>query len=534
VQKFQTQFNPSATPQSKPIPGRAMVLNNAGGYTFEIDKWKALDRFLVLGTEGGTYYASETTQTYAVSERILKCIEEDGKRVVSRIVEVSEAGRAPKNDPALFVLALCASAKDPKTREVALAALPYVARIGTHLFHFVEYINGLRGWGRALRRAIAEWYTLKRPEDLAYQVVKYQSRDGWSHRDLLRLAHPKAVDGAQSFGATNSTLRWVAGKTEDYTLLLPLLAAFERAKFATTKELIALIREHGLTREMLPTEALTKPEVWEALLEKMPMEAMVRNLGNMGKCGLLKPFSEAATTICTRLNDVAALRKSRIHPIKLLAASTTYEGGHGVRGKGTWVAATGVVEAMERAFYNSFGNVAPIGKPVILALDVSGSMGAGTVAGVVGLTPRAAAAALALVTANVEPQYEIIGFTDGTKRLLGITPGATFKSVVDAISRLPFDRTDCAQPMLWAMREGVRAHSFVIYTDNETWCGTPHPTQALKAYRDRFVDDATLAVVAMTATSFTIADPSDPKQLDVVGFDTATPDLVAQHARGEL
>ena len=88
--------------------------------------------------------------------------------------------------------------------------------------------------------------------------------------------------------------------------------------------------------------------------------------------------------------------------------------------------------------------------------------------------------------------------------------------------------------MLWAMHEGVRAHSFVIYTDNETWCGTPHPTQALKAYRDRFVDDATLAVVAMTATSFTIADPNDPRQLDVVGFDTNTPQLVAAHARGEL
>jgi 60 kDa SS-A/Ro ribonucleoprotein len=35
------------------------VLNNAGGYTFTVDKFKALERFLILGAEGGTYYCSE-------------------------------------------------------------------------------------------------------------------------------------------------------------------------------------------------------------------------------------------------------------------------------------------------------------------------------------------------------------------------------------------------------------------------------------------------------------------------------------------
>jgi 60 kDa SS-A/Ro ribonucleoprotein len=30
-------------------------------------------------------------------------------------------------------------------------------------------------------------------DDLAHQAVKYQQRDGWSHGDLLRLAHPKAL-----------------------------------------------------------------------------------------------------------------------------------------------------------------------------------------------------------------------------------------------------------------------------------------------------------------------------------------------------
>ena len=38
----------------------------------------------------------------------------------------------------------------------------------------------------------------------------------------------------------------------------------------------------------------------------------------------------------------------------------------------------------------------------------------------------------------------------------------------------------------------------------------------------------------MLADEFSIADPNDPGMLDVVGFDTATPQLVSDFARGAL
>src|SRR5205814_7491571 len=117
---------------------------------------------------------------------------EDGRRVVRRVVEISESGRAPKNDPALFVLAMAAGLGQDATRAAALAALPSVARTGTHLFHWLQYVSAFRGWGRGVRSAVSRWYTAKTPNELAYQMLKYQARDGWSHRDALRLAHPKA------------------------------------------------------------------------------------------------------------------------------------------------------------------------------------------------------------------------------------------------------------------------------------------------------------------------------------------------------
>jgi 60 kDa SS-A/Ro ribonucleoprotein len=71
----------------------------------------------------------------------------------------------------------------------------------------------------------------------------------------------------------------------------------------------------------------------------------------------------------------------------------------------------------------------------------------------------------------------------------------------------------------------------VVYTDNETWFGGVHPFQALKQYRQAMGRPAKLIVAGMTATKFTIADPSDHGMLDVVGFDSAAPAVMAAFSR---
>jgi 60 kDa SS-A/Ro ribonucleoprotein len=136
------QRDDAETTQSEPLPGTTQAANSAGGYTWAVDDWKRLDRFLLLGSEQGTYYVTQKALSAENANAVLRCINEDGSRVVRRVVEISEAGRAAKNDPALFVLALCASKGDPGTRRVAFDMLPRVARTGTHLLHFVAYIAG--------------------------------------------------------------------------------------------------------------------------------------------------------------------------------------------------------------------------------------------------------------------------------------------------------------------------------------------------------------------------------------------------------
>ncbi len=117
---------------------------------------------------------------------------------------------------------------------------------------------------------------------------------------------------------------------------------------------------------------------------------------------------------------------------------------------------------------------------------------------------------------------------------LDISPRQRLDQICNYVQTLPMGGTDCALPMLNAAANRIPVDIFEIYTDCETWAGAIHPTQALKQYRQKMGIPAKLVVVGMTATNFTIADPQDQGSLDVVGFDTAAPNLISDFARGKI
>jgi 60 kDa SS-A/Ro ribonucleoprotein len=160
-------------------------------------------------------------------------------------------------------------------------------------------------------------------------------------------------------------------------------------------------------------------------------------------------------------------------------------------------------------------------------------MTCGSIAGVPGLTPRVASAAMALVTAKTENDFAFIGFTGGTTGVtpLSISPRQRLDDVLKTVNNLPFGGTDCSLPMIWASNNKVMVDAFVVYTDNETWAGKVHPFQALREYRQKTGRGAKLIVVGMTSTGFSIADPTDAGMLDVVGFDSAAPQIMSDFAR---
>ena len=525
VGTLDNELNPKATPQNKKIRGREdeQVFNNAGGAVFSLDKWGYFDRFLILGTEGGSYYVGERKLTLDNAKNVISCIKENGKRVVDRIVEISDQGRAAKNDAAIFALAVAAAYGDAETVEYAFNNLGKVCRIGTHLFNFMEAFNTFGKWRAVAKRGVASWYA--RGEDkLAVQLLKYQQRNGWSHRDVLRLAHvkPKSeVHNALFYWVTNDKKHLAGVKMPD------IVYAFESLhKEPSVKAAKAAIRDFKLTWEMLPTQLLNETAVWEELLPEMGLTAMIRNLGRMSSIGLINPLSNAEKLVVSRLSDGEALKAARVHPISVLSALKTYGAGKGDRGSLTWKTSQRVVDALNDAFYAAFGFIEPSGENYLLGIDCSGSMFGASVNGVRNLTAAEASAVMALATAKVEKNYWIGGFNTGMGELK-ISPRMRLDDVLRVMRNFNWGGTDCAQPMLYAIANKMNIDKFCVYTDNETWAGRIHPTQALEQYRNKY-GKGKLIVAGTSATNFTIADPKDAGMLDLVGFDAAAPQLISQ------
>lgn len=540
-------------------PDNSNAVNNSGGVAYALDKWKALERFLILGTEGGTYYANESAHTKQALIGVNACLAEDGVRLVAQVVAVSKSFRAPKNEPAIVVLALAAKKGDDATRKAAYGAVGEVCRTGTHLFQFVSALKSLGGaGGRGAQRALSRWYTDKTPEKLAYQLVKYRSRrasegdkTAWTHRDVLRIARPTPPKGGAMATLLNYAARgWPDIGTDPHPEKGPdMVWAYERVSRSTSApEVARLVSDYRLPWECVPTALMNDRDVWMALLPHAGMEATVRALGRLTSIGLIAPLSDGERLVMSKFTD-DAVRESRLHPLKVAVGAKTYAQGHGMKGALNWTPSGRINQALDRAYFASFGNVKPTGKRFVFGIDVSLSMSSSI--GNTYLSCAEAAAILALVTARVEP-YAFLGgfgtqFLDLSKpigladrfsgRVVATHLGAIhanmpFMQAAAAICGINGGGTDCSVPMAWATANKVPADAFVILTDNETNSGRMNPSVALRDYRRRMGIDAKLVVVGMTSTGFTIADPNDAGMLDVVGFDTSFPAALSAFVSG--
>ncbi len=500
------------------------------------DNWTRLGRFLALGSEDGAYCAGGHELTVENAAAVRACLAEDGPRVVRSIVQLSSRGCAPGNDPSLFVLALAASPTfaDAQTNAAALEALPAVARTGADLCAFAAFAGSLRGWGRGLRSAVAEWYLNKPAGELANQLMTSEPRGEWSHRDLLRVSHPKAETPA-----LNALFQWAVDGQLGHLASAPLLEselrqlqAFELAKKAQSEsEVVRLIEDYRLTHAMVPAEWKNSARVWEALLDAMPYQDLVEQLGRMTAVGLLAPQSPATALAVARLIDRKRVARSRLHPVALLGALLKYQRGHCDRESLEWEPVANVADALDRAFYLAFDNLEPVGKRIYFAIDAGAALGQCTCAGPWQMPAAKAAAALAMTFAR-EPHCSITAFDDRIRRVQA-TAQDRIERVSQAIERAPRE-SDASLPMQDAFERGLAVDAFVLVTGNPAWTGGRDPVAALERYRRRSGIAARLVMIALAAGQRSVADSNDAFRMEVAGFDASVPRVVSHFIGGRL
>ena len=607
------------------------VLNDAGGYVWKLSTLEHVNRYLVLGgaKDMGNYYRQSSDVNLECALSVLKMIRDpDASQFVqlcALLKAVSVGGRAPKQEPVLLSLAAAiVFAKTPAEKQIAFETMKECVRIPTHMFMLAGFVRDLsmskpenkgKGWGAGFRKAISHYYTSRNGRDLAFQMTKYQNREGWTHADIIRMIHidptTLADDGArlmfdyvmmknarkakvpsektlatlkasgklilpnpfkaltkEEFLAklnsietppipTQKTLAQFATQTvavaataakslvggfvaavtsvmpsaaapkptptptpvvaavadsdeddeeggggakksgkkhhheqltqlQQVAHLLKHLHAVHQAGEATNVALAcALIRSGRLVREHIPTSLFASREIWATLLETMPLEALLRNLGKMTQNGVA---GDKYKEIVARMTDQAAILKARIHPIKVLVASKVYKNGHGDLGSLSWVPNSFISNAFTQLFRLSYGTITPTGQSIMVAVDVSGSMSSAVLGSKV-LTCRDASIAMALLYLETEKNVSVVGFSAGLTDMSGpssrnqLRRGMTIDEGLAATNGMAFSSTDCVLPILHAIKHSLKIDAFIVLTDNETYAPNEHPQSALVRYR---------------------------------------------------
>lgn len=540
------------TPATEPLNsnnGREQMENHTGGFVYRVDDLIRLTRLFCLGSESGTYYVGDEE----INTENVQCITRlvaagRGQEVVRMLIEYNENNRTAKQNALMLAMAICArQSVDPDTKKLCYENLHNVCRIPTQLFMFIKYCKAVseprKGWGRAHRRAICSWYfrfgeNPAMAKQLAVLITKYKNSHGWSHKDVMCLAHPKPNSEINYNGVT-AIMRYIMRGFHDAEEdlghssgpLLEYLRAVEYVKTQTDpNNVVDMIRRHHLVREHINTQLLDSAAVWEALLENMPMTAMIRNLGKMSSVGMLTPGSRHENTITSMLGNLNMLKKARIHPFGLLIALLTYKTGKGQKGRLSWTPNKAVLEALDSAFYLTFRLVMPTDERYLLAVNVSASMYHGQVIGCSNITPASAAAALSLVTARRERQCEIIAFSDDFVEVK-IGPHMDLSAVETVMKGVQSGTTgaDCSLPMQYALKHKKMFDVFVVYTDHETNTGYIHAVEQLSTYRRwSGIHDAKLIMCAMSVNDFSISDRDDRYVMHMPGFDTDAPEAMRQ------
>ena len=69
---YLNKYSPLHPHQQEPLDEQ-QIQNSAGGYSYPVSIWINLDRFLILGTEGGSYYAGERDLTKENVDSVKQC-----------------------------------------------------------------------------------------------------------------------------------------------------------------------------------------------------------------------------------------------------------------------------------------------------------------------------------------------------------------------------------------------------------------------------------------------------------------------------
>ena len=479
-----------------------------------------------------------------------------GLTVVRLVDEYSKEGRAVTLDPAIYTLAVCSLCNVLSVRRAAFSLLPKMCRRSTpqSLFSFLCFRrtdpsnpnSHHSGWGRAIRRAVAEYYNsyADDPLKLAYHVTKYRCRKSWRHKDVVRLAHVTTTNPAIRY-----ILAYVARGLEEANrringdgneTILRIRQYFQAVELARRGQcdldaLCGYIAEFQLVREHLPTRSLRETMVWENLVVLMPMKCMLRNIGKMASLQLFGDGKPAEHCVLNFLGNEEKIVESKVHPTDFLLGLHQYRKGSSSVGRVTWIRRPEIEKGLEEGFYLSLGNVESTNKRFLVAVDLKANFRAVVKGEFDGITVGKCISSLVFALMKREPNCYACALGSDTVVPLNITEHSRLHDLENIWLRGVTVVKSTIQYLLeHAIQQRILADVIVVFTaDNTTLTDTEFtPGDALRNYQEQSgVRNARLVLVNMLSGGCTLQPEVNANMADIVGFDTHVLRAIQEFAR---
>jgi 60 kDa SS-A/Ro ribonucleoprotein len=443
----------------KSLLPRADARNEEGAPAYRLPPKHALAQLAATGCFNGAFYATAENQL----ETLLTLVGQvDDNVFLAQLAVYSRERAFMKDMPAALLLIL--SKRDPLLFHRVFDRVVDNGRVLRTLFQMVRSGQfGRKSLSYSLQRAFQRWLN----QAGVGQLLAASIGSDPSLRDVLRLARPTPTDNVRRalFGwLTDKPIeKWAPAGADDLPTEIRALAAYRAAQ--TEAEQVETLR-HARFRWDLLADAARGPLVWKAIARQMGPQALRMNLSTLRRHGALDD-TEIVEFVAARIADAEEIRQSRQFPYQYLAAYLNAE--IDVPQK--------IKAALCQAAEIACGNVPRLAGPVVIGLDVSGSMQS-PVTGVRGhgATSRVrcvdVAALFAAAILRRNPDSVVIPF-DNKAFWVTIDPQDTILSLAERLAKYGGGGTDCSLPLAkanaWHPRR--RFAGCVLVSDCESWIG---------------------------------------------------------------
>jgi 60 kDa SS-A/Ro ribonucleoprotein len=477
---------------------RAYVRNEAGGLAYQLAPKHALAQLAATGCFNGTYYADAATQLDAL-RALVDQVDDNG--FLAKLAVYSRERAFMKDMPAALLLVL--ARRDTRLFQLAFDRVVDNGRVLRTLFQMVRSGQfGRKSLSSSLQRAFQRWLNTASIERLLSASIGSDP----SLRDILRLARPTPADSRRRalFGwlTDKEMAKWAPATEADLPEQVRALVAYRQAE--TADEQVEILRDQQFRWDLL-ADAAKGRDVWRAIARQMGPQALRMNLNTLVRhevfatgvveASLGRRIAEAVGLasrtddemvdyVAGRIADADEIRRSRQFPYQYLAAYLN--AGDDVPQK--------IKAALHKAAEIACGNIPVLPGPVVIGLDVSGSMSSP----VTGHRGRGAtskmrcvdvAALFAAAIRRRNPDSIVVPFDDRTHQAR-VDPQDSILSLAERLAKYGGGGTNCSLPLAAANRDYLhrRFVGCVLVSDYESWIGTGrHGSTAVMTEWQEFV-----------------------------------------------